>query len=131
MILPDYGFKLQNLRMRDWHSSWVVPIFEEALRVSRKPGWHPKTIDLGDNLLLIDLWNAPNERLVIPSGITVVKYEDHPFLKELPTNAPRVVRTLYTKETRLAHTRLKDASVQIRAIDLAEEAWKKYMEGVS
>lgn len=62
--------------------------------------------------------------------LKVWKKEDHPNMKLLPDNVPRLVKRLYDQSFQLAYLRMTDCSSFIEAICLAEEAWKKYVDAV-
>jgi hypothetical protein len=130
MELPHSSFDPWWIYLKDWKPEWVEPIFKRAWLAQDSAGWNPKTVDLGDNLLGIDyaLWSDGYEKtkITLPIGVKVVRYVDHPFLATLPSNAPRAVRHIYTKEVRLQHVKLVDGWAYHFDIKRAEEAWEKY-----
>lgn len=72
-------------------------------------------------------WDVVGMRI---HSITVVDFEDHPFLEELKQmpHVPRVVKSLYTKEVRLKHLKAMEAWDVMFDWDKALEAWEKYIE---
>lgn len=95
----------------------------ELLRATESSGWNPKVLRLRRNLHMIDLCaDGPEGGL---HSVRVVLLQDHPFLRTLEAlgNAPRSVKTLYRKETRLAHERAHEAWPVLEALDRAHEAW--------
>jgi hypothetical protein len=114
--------------MRDWKSAWVPAIFKEADRVCQAPGWNPKIVRLEGNTVMVDLAMHHDDMMGLPHSINVIEWIDHPFLATLPSNAPRAVRSIYTKDMRLAYLRATDAWRFIDDMNKAEAAWTKYTE---
>lgn len=152
--LPSPMMTPRWLPLKDWHSSWVDTIFDEFYRAWRSPGWNPKLLRLSGNLFMFDIcghgkgksrptsyglpvkgpqttWGYTPFAVEIPHSIHVVEYEDHPFLRALPKNAPRVVSSLYKKEVRFCHLISSDALDYLRAVDLAESAWADFIRNSS
>lgn len=121
------------LRSR-WVSAASLPPDVRALaareldRASRQPGWSPKVIRLRRALHLIDVCGNPDGSL---HSVRMALLRDHPALARLGAMAhvPRVVKTLYRKQTRLAHARAHECWPVLAAMDAAEGAWARYHEG--
>lgn len=126
MTLPWPGMQARWIDRADWAPDWVPKIDAEGDRVARAPGWNPKLVKLGGDLVAIDLCFAPGGPV---SSVQIVDYVDHPFLATLPAGVPRAVRSLYTKEVRMRNLRAKDGWQFQRDWSGAEYAWGKYMIG--
>lgn len=100
----------------------------ELERAAKTPGWNPKIIRLRRSLHMIDV--CADGRTGELHSVYMVLLQDHPFLRVLDNlgNAPRVVKTLYKKEARLAQERAMEAWNGLRAWDRAWESWAKYMD---
>lgn len=147
--LPWPMLEAKWLRLRDWKPSWVETIIDEYDRAWRKPGWNPKLIRLSGDTFMVDMSSDPDDQalrigengrrtwawspyaVTMPSAVKVIEYEDHPFLRELPQNAPRAVRSIYTKEVRLKYLRMTDASTFVDDMNSAETSWAKYLSGIT
>jgi hypothetical protein len=105
----------------------VYPALEAAfMDACAKPGWNPKTVQLGDGLLAVDFCSdSATGRL---HSYHVAKIEDHPFLATLPSNAPRAVRHPYRAATRLRYLRATDALSFMEDMDRADDAAWVYNE---
>jgi hypothetical protein len=99
----------------------------ELDRAAKAPGWNPKIIRLRHALHMIDV--CADGRTGELHSVRVVLLQDHPFLRVLESlgNAPRIVKTLYRKETRMAHERALEVWDGLRAWERAWESWAKYM----
>lgn len=95
---------------------------EEAARAAVSPGWNVKVRKLRGDMHLIDVAFAGDE----VGMVHVALLRDHPFIRQLPGNAPRATRSVYRKDVRLAHMRATDAMVVIAANNAAHEAWAEY-----
>ena len=128
-------------------SPMLAEIKQAFLDACRKPGWNPRTVQMGGVRLAVDYcahsWYADKHLGFYRPGLPrlgpktgdlhsykVVSFQDHPFLavlNQLP-HVPRAVRSLYRKEVRLAHLRADDGFVVIRAVDAAQSAWDEWLE---
>jgi len=101
-------------------------IYEAAMDAARKPGWNPKTVQMAGHMLAIDYSFYPGTDIVSAYKTAVI--QDHPFLKTLPSNAPRAVRHIYRKDVRLKYLRADEGWDFFRDMARAEEAWAKFNE---
>lgn len=101
-------------------------LFNAFVHACKSPGWNPKTVVMGGNQMAIDYcaednpnyiptkdangkWSFPPLTIKDFQSFHVINYDDHPFLSDLPSNAPRTIKHLYRKEIRLRHKRAEDA----------------------
>lgn len=63
-------------------------------------------------------------------SFAVAKIEDHPFLDELPSNAPRAVKHMYRKEVRVRYLGVFDYMDWITDVNRAEAARKEYNDNL-
>ena len=132
MILPYHMFETKTLTLKDMKSSWVKPVLSEMNRAHHSSGWNPKFLKLEGDLHMVNLSTERMDgyykpwRIATLSSIDVIEYVDHPFLKELEgmDHVPKLVKSLYKKEVRLAHLRGDGALSHVLK---AEEAWDKYL----
>lgn len=102
------------------------------------PAWRPKTVQLGGKLLAIDYCRHPvgkkydaNGNAVDhshPHSYRVAVVDDHPFLRKLPKNAPRSVKTMFTAETRMRWLRVWDGWQFYEASTRANEDWADFIQ---
>ncbi len=112
-----------------WHI--VIPEFEKSsshyqalksafLDTCRRPGWNPKTVQMGRVLRAID-YCADHETGAFHSFLTALVV-DHPFLAALPANAPRAVRHPYKADVRLKYAVAREGWDYLGDMRRAEEA---------
>lgn len=126
-----------------FESEWITPtaltgeqlklVTAEMHRVAKAPGWNPKIIKLGGDLVAVDLCcvaahTMPKGSDSVLHSVHVLHYVDHPFLKELPAGTPRAVKSLYRKEVRMAHFRADEYWPYHYAIEAAEKAWETFLQ---
>lgn len=119
----DFNADMQNTEA----GQRIITAWREACE---KPGWNPKTVVIDGALTAVDYSNrAGNGSYPIAYKTTVLL--DHPFLKGLPDNAPRTVRHIYRKETRLRYLRQKDVRSYLDDLNRAEADWYAYIKSGS
>ena len=126
----------RHLRVRDWESAWVEPIMREAARLTEinpksrfmlPRGASPKVVELGDDQVMIGMSFYPGAEYVrLPFDVTVIDLSPHPFLASLPPNAPRAVRSHYSRSVRLKYARATDIWSFLDDRKKAEQAWERY-----
>lgn len=115
-------------RILPWHllrHRWTESEQIKAMMTDYRPAPFGRIRKLRGTLIALD---ASYNRDGSLHSVHVARLTDHPFLKELPANTPRVVRSLYRKEKRLAHLKATDAFVTGREMRMADEAWEKYLD---
>lgn len=134
MILPNNNFSSEWVDFKDMPSNWFPIVFDELDRCTHAPGWNPKLKRLSGDTYMIDVcsFRGPighyrKTMISLPHSVHVVEYVDHPFLSELPENAPRVVKAIYRKDVRLKHLRATELWPVMRDLEEAERAWRKYL----
>lgn len=116
----------------EWHSK-ESPYFQAVnsaqkaardLFLSRHPNkWFvPKMMKMDDGVSVVDYSWRDGEI----SGFKVTKIEDHPFLGDLPANAPRAVKHMYRKEVRVRYLGVFDYADFMLDTNRAEEAREAY-----
>lgn len=127
MPLPDPCIRTQ------WHivtpefrrTTAYWPHIEAAAReTAKRPGWHPKTVQMGGFMVALDYSFQPNSDEVSAYKTGLVM--DHPFLRALPPNCPRVVRHIYRREVRLKYIFASSAWDLMRDLAAAESAAQDY-----
>lgn len=68
---------------------------------AQRPGWHPKTVQMGGAMMALGYSFDPQSGDVSAYKAGLVR--DHPFLLTLPSNCPRAVRHPYRREVRLKY----------------------------
>jgi len=154
--LPSYRLMAEWWPWTDEHEEAArrgSPILAEIKAAFRqaceKPGWNPRTVQMGGNVLAVNFcahswaadrggWFAPGKPRSGPrSGelhsVQSVHYEDHPFLAVLNSlpHVPKAVKHLYRKEVRLAVFRSDEAFPWIEAENAADAAWQKWRANTS
>ena len=103
-----------------------------------KPGWNPRTVQLGGFLRAIDYaghdhWRRNDDFGDVidhthPHSYKVAIISDHPLLAKLPKNAPRSVRHMLRADNRLRWLRAKDVSDFLQCHHRATADWQIYLE---
>jgi hypothetical protein len=129
-------------------SKWVVvtqEIHETAiyqgirqafLDACRKPGWNPKTVNMGGRMLAFDYCAHASRKKYDergmkidhshPHSFRVAVIDDHPVLKQLPANAPRSVKHIYRAPVRLRFLLARDGWDYIESVNRAQADWASY-----
>ena len=119
--------------------SYFYPEIRAAyLAAVKGPGWNPRTVELGGLVRAINYCGHPRGRRydarggridrTHPHSFQVAVISDHPFLRKLPKNAPRAVRTMFTAETRMRWLRCTEAFDYLAADGRANDEWRKFCE---
>lgn len=95
-----------------------------ALDAARKPGWNPKTVQMGGHMMALDYCFYYGTKKVHSYKVGIVC--DHPFLATLPANAPRAVKHIYKKEVRLKYLRAYEDWDFMRDANAADDAAEEY-----
>lgn len=105
-------------------SAYWPEIKAAALDAARKPGWNPRTVQMGGHMMAIDYSFEYGTHRVSAYKTAIIA--DHPFLATLPSNAPRQIRHMYRKDVRLRYLRAKDAWAFLQDFEQAEAAARQY-----
>lgn len=88
-----------------------------------KPGPFGKVRKIRNKLVVLDACYLRGEI----HGALVARLSDHPFLRHIPDNSPRAVRSIYRAEVRLAHHKATDGFPVYEALDRARAAWSRFV----
>jgi len=121
-IIPHTEWRDVTQKVRE--SPHWPEILEAAQNAANKPGWNPKTVKLDEDEVVLDYsFHRDSNDL---SSFCVAKVSDHPYLSTLPSNAPRTVKHILRKETRLRYLRSSEAWGFICDLQKAKDSAQKY-----
>ena len=121
--------------------AYYPAIRQAFLDACRRPGWNPKTVQMGGFMRAIDYCAHAHFKVCDefgmkvdhshPHSFKVCVAVDHPVLRFLPRNCPRSVRHLYRADNRLRWTIADDAQDLFQSIIRAENDWGKYLNATA